>query len=312
MLTSEGLLSRWNGLPEQNGGFTRVDSVHPLELYIGYEGNAQRVLLVISQTEPVQLPSSKSVEVQVRQRQDGRWAALFRLVRKEQEEVYLQLCYDLIESSRHQTMGRKGELYLFDRYKRWHRLMERQADGLLSESSRKGLIGELLFLHEVLSKGMNPRNAVAGWMGPEQGDRDFVYPSGWYEIKAVGSAAVTVSISSLEQLDAPPPGELAVYLLDRTAPGDGSGVSLNSMVNQVREKVGADPDAKELFETKLTFDFGYLFHPEYDSPLYRLSGLRRYTVDEVFPRLTKDSVPAHVVKAKYDLSLSSLEEWRSE
>lgn len=312
MLTSEGLLSRWNGLPEQNGGFARVDSVHPLELYIGYEGSAQRVLLVISRTEPEQLPSSKSVEVQIRKRLDGRWAVLFRLVRKEQEEVYLQLCSDLIESSRLQTVGRKGELYLFDRYKRWHRLMERQADGLLSESSRKGLVGELLFLQDVLSTRMSARDAVAGWMGPEKGDRDFVYPSGWHEIKAVGSAAVTVSISSLEQLDAPPPGELVVYLLDRTAPGDGAGISLNSMVNQVRETIGPDPDAKELFETKLTFDFGYLYHREYDSPLYRLSGLRRYTVDDQFPRLTKDSVPSQVVKTKYDLSLSSLEDWRSE
>jgi len=312
MLTSEVLLSRWSGVSERAGAYVRIDAVHPLELYIGYEGSGQRSLLLVSVTEPEQAPSSKSVLVQVGQRHDGRWAITFRLVRKEQEEVFLQLCCDLIESSRSQPDSDQGVRFLVDRYKRWHRLMERQSDGLLSEASRKGLIGELLFLQRVLTGGMNPVEAVAGWMGPETGDRDFVYPDGWHEVKAVGASSSTITISSLEQLDAVPPGELVVYFLDRTAPGDSAGFSLNSKVGEVRAMLESAPASLELFQAKLTFGFDYLPLREYDSPLYRLGGSRRYSVGQDFPRLTKEHVPVQVVAASYGLSLSALEEWRTE
>lgn len=312
MLTSEGLLARWNGVAEVAGSYTRIDAVHPLELYLGYEGVGQRVLLLISPAEPPQVPSSKSVLVHVGHRNDGRWAVSFRLVKQEQEEVFMQLCCDLIESSREQADTVKGAQYLLDRYKRWHKLMEHQSDGLLSDASRKGLIGELLFLQRVLVNGMYPVDAVAGWMGPEKGDRDFVYANGWHEVKTVGASAKTVSISSLEQLDAAPPGELVVCFVDRTAPGDTAGFSLNHKVSEVRAMVEHVPAAAELFDNKVTFEFGYVPLREYDTPVYRSNGIRSYSVNPLFPRLTRGSVPVQLAGATYELSLSALEDWRTE
>lgn len=311
MLTSDTLKVRWSSVTEVAGGYSRIDPVHPLELYIGYEGLGQRSLLLISRTEPHQVPSSKSVVVQVGQRADGKWSTSFRLVRREQEEVFLQLCCDLIESSR-QPCGDQGVESLLDRYRRWHKLMERQADGLLSESARKGLIGELLFLQHLLARGKNPADAVGGWMGPERGDRDFVFQDGWYEIKTVGASATNVTISSLEQLDAPAPGALVICFVDKTSSGDPAGFTLNCKVNELRAMMQDTPTVLETFDTKLAVDFGYMPMREYDSPSYRTNGMQRYTVDSRFPRLTKANVPVQVAGATYEISLSALSEWRSE
>lgn len=308
MLTSAQLETKWNELGSAPGGYTRVDPVHPLEIYIGYDGPGQRSLLLISDTEPTDVPSSKSVLVQIGQRQDGRWAVTFRLVRQEQDEVFLQLCYDLVESSRSQPDGAAGVNYVLDRYRRWHRLMERHNDGTLSVQARKGLVGELLFLREVLAEGVNPLVVVTGWIGPDSADRDFVLPDRWVEVKAVGAASPTVTISSLEQLDAPPPGELAVYHLDPTAPTDAAGISLNALVEQLKTTLRSAPGACDLFWTKL-LERGYVPLREYDLPVYRVSGTRKYKVDNSFPRLTRAEVPIQVVSASYELSLNSLQSW---
>jgi len=311
MLTSESLLARWNGLSTMVGGYTRVDPVHPLELYLGYEAISQKSLLLISNLEPSPLPSSKSILVGVGKRNDGKWALTFRLIRNEQEEVFIQLCCDLIEASRLQCNNANGVEFVLDRYRRWHKLMEHQGSGLLSEAAQKGLLGEILFLQRILASGMPALDAVSGWIGPEGADRDFVFPDGWHEIKAEGASAMTVVISSLQQLDASPPGELVVFFVDRTAPGERHSFSLNDKINEVQATLQSVPTARDLFDSKL-LGHGYVALREYDAQRYRLDGTRRYSVDARFPCLMKTNVPPQVAAATYEISLIALEDWRTE
>jgi hypothetical protein len=311
MLTSEDLLLRWNGPFRQVGAYTRVDPVHPLELYIGYEAISQKSMLLISDAEPSLVPSSKSILVSVGQRNDGKWALIFRLIRNEQQEVFSQLCCDLIESSRLQRNEANGVEFVLSRYRRWNKLMEHQGSGLLSESARKGLLGELLFLQRVLAGGMPALDAVSGWIGLGGADRDFVFSAGWHEIKAVGTGAKTVAISSLQQLDASPPGELVIFFVDHTAPGESDSFSLNDKVNEVQSTLQAVPSARDLFDAKL-LDFGYMPLREYEVQHYRLGGMCRYNIDDRFPCLTTANVPSQIAAATYELSLGALEDWRTE
>lgn len=310
-LTNEALRSRWDALSAEVGGYTRIDSVHPLELYIGFEASAQRSLLLISGNEPSQVPSSRSILVNVGQRGDGRWAITFRLILLEQEAVFIQLCCDLIEASRHQPSADSGAEFVLSRYRRWHRLMEHQGTGLLSEPARRGLLGELLFLQRVLAAGLLPLDALNGWIGPAGADRDFVYSDGWHEIKAVGASATEVTISSLEQLDAPPPGELVVFFIEATAPEEQGSFSLNGKVNELRLSVEDVPAALEQLDAKL-LDIGYIALREYDQQHYRIQGIRRYVVDAAFPRLTRANVRHEISGVAYTISLNALESWRTE
>lgn len=311
LMHRDQLLVKWNSAGTRVGGYTRVDAAHPLEFYIGYDESGLKSLLLVSPAEMGQPASSKSIQARFGQRVDGRWALTLRLSQVEQEEVFVQLCSDLMECSRGQPGDESGIAFVLNRYRRWLKLMERQGSGLLGESARRGLLGEVLFLGRLLHEALPPLDAVGGWMGSEGADRDFVLANGWYEIKTVGVGAKHVRISSLEQLDAPTPGALQIYFVDRAAPNEPESFSLNSVIRDLRVRLKQDPAAVELFEAKL-LDAGYLDLQDYELPLYRLHGAQRYRCDERFPRLTKQSVPPQVTAASYELSLSTLSEWRVE
>jgi hypothetical protein len=311
MLSDMKLLEKWDGITSYNNGYVRIDSEHPLDWHIGFENINQKSLLLITPFEPERIPSSKSILVAVRQRADSKWTLSFRLVRSEQEDVFIRLCCDLIESSRSQTNTIQGLEFVLDRYYQWSKLMEVQRSGLLSEPERRGLIGELLFLQQQISKGMPLLDVVNSWIGPEGADQDFVYSTGWYEVKVLGIGAKSVSISSLEQLDAVSPGNLIIFFIDKTAPNQVNGFTLHRKVAQVRACLKASSSALNLFNEKL-LRYGYIDLPEYEQQWYRLSRSNRYNVDEHFPRLIRINTPSQVVGVSYQLSIQALENWKVE
>lgn len=308
MLTSQTLLSKWNGLPKYGGGFARIDSLHPLEFHIGYEAMGQKTLLFISAYEPKAIKSSRSISVSVGKRHDCQWAVSFSLIRKEQESVFTHLCCDLIESSRLQNNDLMGLQFVLNRYTQWHRLMEHQANGLLNESARKGLLGEVLFLLQMCIGGMTALDAVSGWIGAEGADRDFVYGDEWHEVKTVGIASKAIGISSLEQLDAPPLGEVVVYFIDKSAPGDSSSFTLKSKIDEARDICKVNEEAYDLFNTKL-LHYGYMDLREYEEEYYRFGDMRKYKINETFPRLTRACVPVQITEVTYEISLNAIEHW---
>lgn len=310
MLYSETLLNRWNGVAYHTSGYVRVDANHPLEWNIGYESVNQKSLLLITQHRPSDLPSSRSIYVSCAQRVvDSKWAVTFRLIRSEHEDVYMRLCSDLIESSRPQTDSVEGIEFVVNRYIQWTKLMELQKSGLLSESERKGLIGEITYLQQMISGGISPLDAVKSWIGPEGADQDFVDDKGWYEVKATGIGAKTVSISSLEQLDALPPGELVLYFIDKTAPKATKAFTLQSKVASLRETIRHSVEAYELVNKKI-LQYGYIDIPDYGNQWYRLSDIMRYKINESFPKLVKGNVPSQISAASYQISIQAIENWR--
>lgn len=309
MLSNEILLERWNRLSYQSSGYMRIDASHSLEWHIGYEDINQKSLLLLSNFEPEPIPSSKSIVFTSGQRADGKWAIVFRLIRSEQEDVFIRLCCDLIESSRNQPNTKVGHEFVIKRYKQWSKLMEQQRSGILGESERKGLIGEILFLQQQLFDGVPPFDAVSGWIGPEGADQDFAYSNGWHEIKAPGIGAKAVAISSLEQLDAPLPGELVLFFIDKTAPNASNAFTLISKVAEVRNCLQNSSLASELFNEKL-LRYGFIDTTEYEEYWYRLGGTKRYRVDTLFPRIIRGNSASQIAAASYEISIPAIESWR--
>lgn len=309
MFSNEKLIEKWDDLANHNNSFIRIDAEHPMDWYIGFENFNQKSLLLVSEFEPSTVDSSKSIIVSIRQRADGKWALSFRLIRSEQEEVFIRLCCDLIEASRSQGNDIKGLEYVVHRYCQWTKLMEIQRTGLLSENEIKGLIGEILFLQELIYNGMPLVEAVSGWMGPEGADQDFIYLSKWYEVKVLSIGAKAVSISSLEQLNGPLPGELILYFVDKSAPNDVNGFTLNSRIEQMKKLLQSSHLAFELFNEKL-LKYGYIDLPEYGKCFYKIGGNIRYLIDKNFPRLIADNVPAQVLAIKYQLSIEAIRPWK--
>lgn len=310
-VTAEYLHRKWNSIDFYDGGYIQVEAEHPLEWYAGFKEIDQKTLLMITGAEPVLLPASKSILVSKGRRTDGRWTLSLTLMRAEQESVFETLCADIITYSQTDDGEDSALNLMVKRYKQWNKLLEHQRKSLMDENSRKGLLGELVYLCEVIDGGYPLLAAVQGWVGPDGADQDFVYADGWHEIKSVGISAASVNISSLEQLDNSDPGELVVMHLDKCAPERNGAVSLGEQVNKTITKVREDSEALALLEVKLA-RYGYIDIPEYREQKYLYSGKRRFSVDTEFPRLTAANVNPLIVSAQYAIGLAGIEAWRLE
>ncbi|GAA0719817.1 hypothetical protein GCM10008905_08330 [Clostridium malenominatum] len=309
MLSNKELIKKWDEIPFYGGGYKRIDNTHPIEWYIGYEDMNQKTILLLTNNDPGNISSSKSIIASTGQRKDGRWAISFRLIKKGNEDVFIHLCWDIIESSRDKSLGCDTVDYIVERYNKWLKLMEHQRPELMDDTHIKGLIGEMLFLEENIKNGMELQVAVDGWIGPDGADQDFVYVNGWTEIKCIGISTNSISISSIEQLDAELPGWICVYFLDKTAPENTKGFTLVEKIEELRSVFANNVRAREVFENKL-FKYGYSDRKEYNEQRYKFGGKKKYKVDDDFPRLIKSNIPFEIISAKYNISLAGIEGWR--
>lgn len=310
-INAEYLHSKWKAISYYDGGYIQVEVEHALEWHVGFKEIDQKTLVIVSSKEPELLPSSKSIVVSKGRRLDGRWALSFTLMRIEQDSVFELLCADLITYSQAAENETAALNLTVKRFKQWNILLEHQRRSLMDESNRKGLLGELTYLCEVIDGGYPVYAAVQGWVGPDGADQDFVYADGWHEVKSVGVSASSVKISSLEQLANNDPGELVVMLIDKCAPERSGAVSLGEQVDLALARVHEDTDALSLLESKL-MRYGFIDLPEYREQKYVCSGKIRFQVDADFPRLTADTVPPQIIKTEYSISLAGIEGWRME
>ncbi len=310
MMIFDVFMEKWNGIKacDGNNAMMRVDDAHPLDFFMGLDSIGRCQLMLISSFEPHNMIKSRAIDVAVGKRHDERWAICFILIESGVKPEFIRLCWDLVESSR--TLGTTQDdiNFVLVRFTKWQRLMEQGRDGILSAAIMKGLLGELIFLEQFAFKKYGIEVAVRGWMGPEQGDRDFVYNDTWYEIKSVDPSAKEVSISSIEQLDVESAGRLIVYFLEKTSLHEENAISLMAQVNMIRKKLNEHSVTMHLFETKL-FNIGYLDCKEYDEQSYICRNKRCFDVNSSFPRLRKSGIAAEIQRASYALSLSGITRW---
>jgi len=305
-MNSEFLQKHWDSIDYKSGGFLQIDTMHPLEWFIGYQEDSRKTLLLISHAQIDVVESSKSMEVTRRRKEDGRWTLTFELINSEQEGVFSVFCCDMIEHSRMAKNESAALALAINRYKHWSRLLRTQSKGLMDESTRKGLLGELLFLEEKLHSSTDTYIIINGWVGADSADQDFMYTDCWHEIKTVGVSAKKVTISSLEQLERMDEGELVVIYVDKAnRKGD---FSLNELVARIKNLLLSDIDALELFENKLVA-YGYIDLQEYNLQKYFYFGTKKYRVDTAFPKLTTKSVHTAIVSLQYEINLPAIESW---
>lgn len=302
------LHKKWDEINYYSGGSIQLTLEHPLEWHVSYFTETQKAIVIVSDTAVNHIESSKSIEATCKTRQDGRYAISFSLLIRDQEDVFITMCGDMIRYSSTETNPQVALKKVLQRYKQWSQLLEHQKSVLMGSSAQKGLIGELLYLKESLEEGIKSSDALAGWVGPDGADQDFVYSDGWHEIKTTGISSTEVTISSIEQLDSDDTGELVVMRVDKCAPAKPGAFSLFSLVHRLFFMLNGEPASLESFVSKLNC-VGYIDLPIYDEQKYVFSSQQCYTVSEAFPRLRRSALPAAIVNGSYTLSLPSIQAW---
>lgn len=221
-------------------------------------------------------------------------------------EYFCAFCEDLVLSTVAINDDETAYQVLRNRYFSWKQLFKPN-HGNLTENEIMGLIGELLFLKDVMIPDKGDDKALESWTGPEKTHKDFSFDEEWYEIKSITAGKDAVHISSLEQLDSNIDGFLVVYSLERMS-ATYNGIKLNAIVKDVIESIKAN-HLKDYFLAKLAL-YGFDFSPENDNYVYELKNINTYNVVGDFPRVTREELPEAICKVQYDILLPNIENFK--
>ena len=302
MRTITELYEKWNSITPYSDGFLLVSDDHPLAFHIGIQGENEKIFVVLNTGKVNDIASSKAVSAENIILEDGSYALHFSLKYSSLDELFVKLCWDLMESSKNSD---KPLDTFIEQYKKWQRLLQKVNNGILPASSQKGIIGELLFMKE-RAQAEGIETALSAWIGPEGADQDFDFSVYWAEVKTTTIAGNSVLISSLQQLDRTDKGFLAVYFMDKTTSNGHNVVSLDSTVSEIESMLETDKQ-KNTFTCKLArVGFMDKDRDKYKNTRFRLSNREIFSVTEDFPRLTKYNVRPEITDAKYSIDLASI------
>lgn len=306
MMTFDKLTEKWKSLTVKSGESVHqgYDANHPMQFFIGLDVTGKHEFFLITNNQIPELPAqSKSIEVLEGQRKDGSHTLVFRLAQQDQQQVFIHLCWDLAESSRHCSNTKQGLVTVLARYAQWQRLMEKGRNRILTESELKGIFGEICFMLNNLVKKYGISKAIQGWVGPLKLNRDFVYEDLWYEVKTTNPGAAVLRISSVEQLDTDDDGYLVWIQAEKTSISDPQGTSVPRIVSKTRDLLKTYPSALERFEM-LLIELGYIDCKEYESILFTFKNIKQYCVSKNFPRIRRADINTGIVSVAYDLSVA--------
>ncbi len=309
-MKTNDIKNRWEQFRKQKGYLQRLDPEHPMDIFIGISEKGLDEIVLFTMIEPAQIKSSKDLEIEKGQRQDGKWATQISLKDKTNEDIFARLCLDLVEVSQNVASEKDGINTITKRFLAWQKLFSSLHTDL-PKSVLKGLVGELIFARDVLSKQYSWDDIIAAWLGPDGADRDYVFPNNWFEIKAVATGKEIVTISSLNQLETDVQGYLVKINVDESNEMDPSANAVSSVINSIRLILQNNPVASQLLEQKL-ISVGYIDKKVYDDIYFAYKSPVYYLVNDSFPKLTTPSVPREIIGARYDLSLVGIEPWRRE
>ena len=220
-------------------------------------------------------------------------------------EIFLQLCEDLMISAKAVKSNRAKNIH--SRLVRWQTFLKNENYNI-SEEIQIGLMGELIFLNEYLSKYVSLEQAINAWVGPEKEKQDFRLKGISIEIKSfMDNKQDQVNISSVEQLNN---NDNNLYLCTMGFKSSDSGETLEDYCKKIQKRIYEEcPSILSVFED-LLMSYGYYLHCKYDN-LKQLSQYKNscYIVNNKFPKIPITIKNPAILNVNYKLDLSYCKEF---
>lgn len=289
--------------------YQRIDKEYKVNIFIGYNPDGQMSMVITEKGKNEKVKSSKLIDVNLNKREDGKMALSFDLLDNSYESMFVVFCKDIILIC--EQAGREMAISnALVRWKYWKEMFGRRRNTFLDKNEIKGLIGELLELKNHFIPKIGVDNAISSWMGPLFGHKDFEVSNTWFEVKTVNEAAVQVTISSMEQLEAETEGHLVIIRLEDTSPLTKGAINLNKLVLEIMDEI-EDPETLEKFRIKLD-NVGYEESSFYDEICFLHKATERYVVNENFPRIRRKEVNDAIGNAKYSILFNGIMDYKEE
>jgi len=307
----------WDDIPRSDNpdvdSVKRADPRHPFPFYRGrdfsgrylftLEGHARRDRL----GKPLPLAG---IEISIIETRPGVCRILLTLADAAELDVFETLCSNLMSATLEIPKGDSegAILAVIARLNRWHELLKKRRDTLLTRQEIIGLVGELFFLRDVAIDNLSLLEAVNAWRGSYGDEQDFVFGSTIVEVKTqTVTADRKVQISSADQLDTTSgPIILVCQLLASSEATDVRARTLNALVTELEDRLKThDSKALDLFRAAL-IEGRYVRRPEYDEEAWINTERTSFDVTDEFPRIVATDIDGGIENVRYTIRYSAL------
>lgn len=220
-------------------------------------------------------------------------------------EMFTMMADDIvntIQNNQFQTEQLILQVFLA-RIKAWQSFMDEPKLNILTAEEEVGLFGELVILKALIMSGLSAESALNCWRGPTNGIHDFLIGNGALEVKStISQNAFLAKISSLDQLDNSVVSPLflaAVSLLLNDL-----GKTLPEYAVDISAEFNSSIALSDLYACRLIEAGLFPAHFNNYKRKFKYSNTKIYTIDEIFPKLVRSSVPMAIAQAKYEINLA--------
>lgn len=248
--------------------------------------------------------SSQLINVQIR-RLKSENVIKFTLMNESYFDQFEKICLDIIEYTNKKQ--NHIEIHTISRWESWRILLNNLKSDELGEYIIKGLIGELFTIIKLCEEGIEIDKVINAWSGPDSSHQDFMFEQHWVEVKTTSMDSDVISIPSIEQLDSSIKGVLQVYEVYKVTDLVEDSLNLNKLHNKICSLINSD-DVFTKYMLKLS-QVGYVSKEYYDHYNYSITGDKKYSVNNAFPCIRRNSIPNSIEKLSYTLYKNKIDEW---
>lgn len=239
------------------------------------------------------------------------WFLMLRNI--EEWQIFKVLCEDLIGVATRAKSEKAMVATMEIRLRRWQNLLKQKRYISLPLEVQMGLYSELECLKNTIAPKMGLNIAIQKWVGPESDKQDFLLDASAIEVKSYRtSKGEKIIISSKEQLTSEKEN---LYLVTYALTKSNNGKSILTIINDIKVELEEDGNEEliDIFEFKL-LDYGYssLIHKPEHLESFIIDKIKYYEINQNFPRLTSNQIPAEIISVKYQIDMSLCEEWETQ
>lgn len=291
---------------------TRIEDIPQLHCYAATNHITGQHLYIMSVSRSIEIPELKNfrfkgVEIFTIETEKDYQLNIY-LLDNELKDIFSLFIQNILEDIADSITENEALTKTLNVISKWKKLFDKINFNGLSIEQQKGLIGELLFINYLLDQEQSPTKILNAWTGPDFDDKDFVFGAVGIEIKFTTSKYPKLKITNEGQLDTQNLNHLFLILYSSEAVKE-NGFSLNSLIQQTKEKFSKNLNDLKFFEERL-MQLGYLEDDkEQYNTIYSLKKTYSYLVENDFPRIIKSILPLGVYNTSYLIELSAVENY---
>jgi hypothetical protein len=290
---------------------TKIDEIKQLNCFAATNNITGQHLYIMSISKNVDIPELKNYRfkgVEIFTIDAGNYIELnIYLLDNELKDLFSLFIQNILEDIEINLTESEAVSTTLNVVSKWKKLFDKINFNGLSLEQQKGLIGELLFLNSLLNNESTTLNAVNTWTSTEHDfqAKDFTLGSVGVEVKFTTSNQPRIKISNEMQLDAENLSELFLVLYSTEAVKD-NGISLNSIIEQVRQKISTE-EVRNIFNGKLQLNGYFDEDKEHYGKMYSIKKTFAFTVTTNFPTIVKNQLPLGIYDTSYSIEISAVE-----